>query len=304
MAAALEKERLFFQTYQSLEKELLEMTDYIHFTEKNLDVFSVKFANFILRANVEGESLLKELYKRTEHYQLLSEKEKKKSLENSTYVEVNAVYKLDKKTVSITSENFYFEGRYSKSFIPAVFKKNRKDLHQIYNSLKHYRVINLQRADLETAINILGFLFVLNSCFYPDLIKKTPDERSKVFRGNTAKIEPIFLSGIEEIDKLDKSEVADYFDSCMYYYWIHESELLEPHESELSDINHMLDNHKESINVPLKEIIDKIVQNTQLYNPINYPIIFVGPPIFSNDGKSISKLHEDAQKFYKALERE
>lgn len=53
MPRALEKERLFFQIYQSLEKELLEMTDYIHFSENNLDVYSVKLANFILRANVE-----------------------------------------------------------------------------------------------------------------------------------------------------------------------------------------------------------------------------------------------------------
>lgn len=59
MPTALEKERLFFQIYQSLEKELLEMTDYIHFSENNLDVYSVKLANFILRANVECESLLK-----------------------------------------------------------------------------------------------------------------------------------------------------------------------------------------------------------------------------------------------------
>ena len=59
MPRALEKERLFFQIYQSLEKELLEMTDYIHFSENNLDVYSVKLANFILRANVECESLLK-----------------------------------------------------------------------------------------------------------------------------------------------------------------------------------------------------------------------------------------------------
>lgn len=58
------KRKTFFQIYQSLEKELLEMTDYIHFSENNLDVYSVKLANFILRANVECESLLKELYKK------------------------------------------------------------------------------------------------------------------------------------------------------------------------------------------------------------------------------------------------
>ena len=79
MPAALEKERLFFQIYQNLEKEILDMTDYIHFSEKNLNVYSIKLANFILRANVECESLLKELYKKTEHFKKLSPKEQKKS---------------------------------------------------------------------------------------------------------------------------------------------------------------------------------------------------------------------------------
>ncbi|WP_349652074.1 hypothetical protein [Lactococcus lactis] len=75
----MEKERLFFQIYQSLEKELLDMTDYIHFSERNLNVYSVKLANFILRANVETGSLLKELLKRTDYYNgLSSDKEKTK----------------------------------------------------------------------------------------------------------------------------------------------------------------------------------------------------------------------------------
>lgn len=297
MAAALEKERLFFQTYQSLEKELLEMTDYIHFTEKNLDVFSVKFANFILRANVECESMLKELYKRTEHYQLLSKEEKSKSMENSTYVEVNSVYRLDKKTIYITSENFFFEGKYSKPFIPDKFKKNKKDLVQIYNGLKHYRVNNMQRADLETAINILGLLFVLNSCFYPDLIKKAPEDRSKIFRGKIAHIEPLFLSGINKIDKLDKAEVGEYFASCIYYKWIQESELTEPKAYELNSINHMLDYHKESINLSMEEMIEKLTVNESLYETLDYPLLLSVPLILPNDGKSLSKIHDDAKKF-------
>ena len=63
------------------------MTDYIHFSENNLDVYSIKLANFILRANVESESLLKELFKRTEHYKGLTQKEKNLELENNTYTE-------------------------------------------------------------------------------------------------------------------------------------------------------------------------------------------------------------------------
>lgn len=55
------------------------MTDYIHFSDKNLDVYSVKLANFILRAKVECESLLKELVKTTDYYESLSKKIKKEA---------------------------------------------------------------------------------------------------------------------------------------------------------------------------------------------------------------------------------
>ena len=102
------------------------MTDYIHFSENNLDVYSIKLANFILGANVECESLLKELFKLTEHYQSLSEDEQKESLENSTYVQVNAVYKLDMKTIFMTSKIFYFQDIYSEPFKPFKYKKNKK----------------------------------------------------------------------------------------------------------------------------------------------------------------------------------
>ncbi|CEF52270.1 hypothetical protein LGMT14_02197 [Lactococcus garvieae] len=116
MPITMEKERLFFQIYQSLENELLEMTDYIHFSDKNLDVYSVKLANFILRANVECESVLKELFKKTDYYESLSEKDKKKKLDNSTFVQVNKKYNLLEKKVFIASEIFFFEEKYSEPF--------------------------------------------------------------------------------------------------------------------------------------------------------------------------------------------
>lgn len=106
MPIIMEKERLFFQIYQSLENELLEMTDYIHFSDKNLNVFSVKLANFILRANVECESLLKELFKNTFYYNSLSKEERKEKLKSSTFTYVNKEYNLLEKEVIISSEFF------------------------------------------------------------------------------------------------------------------------------------------------------------------------------------------------------
>lgn len=168
------------------------MTDYIHFSENNLDVYSVKLANFILRANVECESLLKELYKKTKHFNSLSEAKQSKALENSTYREVNAVYKLDKKKIYIASEIFYFQEKYSEPFIPFVYKKNKKDPIQIYNAIKHDKVNNLEKADLETAINMLGTLFILNSCFFLNLFKRNKMTAPKYLEVREPILNPYF----------------------------------------------------------------------------------------------------------------
>lgn len=279
------------------------MTDYIHFSENNLDVYSIKLANFILGANVECESLLKELFKLTEHYQSLSEDEQKESLENSTYVQVNAVYKLDMKTIFMTSKIFYFQDIYSEPFKPFKYKKNKKDSRQIYNAIKHDKVNHLEAADLETALNMLGTLFVLNSYFYPELINKDQDDRSKIFRGRTAYIEPLFLSGIDEIDKLDKKEVADYFESCSYYAWIQSPELKNPRDYALREINFMLENHRDETNRSLDDLLESRRESGKLYEGNEYPFLLAVPVISLNNGKNISMLLDEAKEFYGALEQ-
>lgn len=45
-------------------------------------------------------------------------------------------------------------------------EKLKEEVHlqyQIYNSIKHDKADNLEKADLETEINMLGTLFILNS---------------------------------------------------------------------------------------------------------------------------------------------
>lgn len=301
MPVVLEKERLFFQIYQSLEKELLEMTDYIHFSDNNLDVYSVKLSNFILRANVESESLFKELFKRTEHYKGLTKKEKNLELENNTYTEVNAVYKLDKKTIYIASEIFYFQDRYSEPFTPFKYEKNGKDSHKIYNSIKHDKVNNLKKADLETAINMLGTLFILNSCFYPELINKHQDERSKIFRGRRAYIEPLFLSMFDEIDKLNKDEVENYLSSCLYFEWISDYYLTKNLPYYVSDIKGMIEEHIIDVNLPLDTLIEKRNKNEDLYDDLNYPVLFKYSTVITNTGEDINYLREKAEQIFEAL---
>lgn len=296
MDIRLEKERLFFQSYQILEKELLEITDYIHFTDENLNVFSIKFSNFIIRANVECESLLKELYKRTADFKDKDEKEKNEALEHSTFKQVNEVYHLDKKNIYLSSEIFYFKNKYNKPFIPCNFEKNEKDMRKIYNALKHDKVNNLIKADLETAINILGFLFVLNICFYPELIYKNQEERSRIFRGQKAYIEPLILSMFSELDRLKINEVEEYLDGCLYYERL--TSKLEDEDIPfylITEFEHMCNDHKKDINRSIVELVREKNEYGKLYKCSKYPFLMEFPKLFVNDGCSLELFHKNAK---------
>ena len=53
---------LFWHVYQNLEKELLEIGDTVLVVDKQLDVYSVRIAELLVRTCVEIESIAKELY--------------------------------------------------------------------------------------------------------------------------------------------------------------------------------------------------------------------------------------------------
>lgn len=305
MPIIMKKERLFFQIYQSLENELLEMTDYIHFSDKNLDVYSVKLANFILRANVECESLLKELFKTTDYYESLSEKDKKKKLDNSTFVQVNKEYNLLEKKVFIASERFFFEEKYSEPFTPFKYNKNNRDLHKIYNSIKHDRVNNLHKADLETAINVLAVMFILNLYFYPELVYRDQDDRSKIFRGKIAFLEPVFWSTFDEITALDKKEVEEYLSACTYIEWLDDDYYYSTNKYQLTDekykINEMLRNRLKEINIPLNEFLQKRQVREDRSNrffDFQYPTLFLTKKPTINLGFTLESVKDELEKVF------
>ena len=53
---------LYWSVYKNLEKELIELSNHIHIDDKQLNVYSMKIAELLLRTVVEVESLAKELY--------------------------------------------------------------------------------------------------------------------------------------------------------------------------------------------------------------------------------------------------
>ena len=53
---------LYWPVYQNLEDEFLNITHFIHFDDNQLNIYSEKFVDLLLRIWVEIESISKQLY--------------------------------------------------------------------------------------------------------------------------------------------------------------------------------------------------------------------------------------------------
>lgn len=209
------RSQIYFQIYQKIEEEVLELSSAIHFVDENLDVYSIKIADLIVRISIEIESLAKDI--------VTLETKKEMSVGDSIKW-LNKNWDLPKKKVIINSPYFYF-GENIMNFQPFNYKnKDQNDYYSTYNSIKHHRNECLHKATLYILIRALGALYVLNMNYKKDEIYLGDDIRganmdksggSKIFNFYVAQNEyeaPLIKYSIEEevcIYKINKYE-GDY----------------------------------------------------------------------------------------------
>ncbi|WP_313151679.1 hypothetical protein [Lacrimispora sp.] len=147
---------LYWPIYKNLEREVLNLADLIHFTDKQMSVYSVRIADILVRCSVEIESLINDLYKETE------EKGQEKTVGGKLKY-LNDEWKLEEKRVTITSFNMHFSDDY-KTFSPFKYDtKDSDDYYSAYNAVKHDRAKNFEtKATLHYLMRALSSLFVLN----------------------------------------------------------------------------------------------------------------------------------------------
>lgn len=58
----MNKPNLFWPIYKNLEKEIIRLADTIHFSDDQLNVYSIHIADLLVRCAIEIESISKELY--------------------------------------------------------------------------------------------------------------------------------------------------------------------------------------------------------------------------------------------------
>ena len=168
----MQTQNLYWPVYKNLEKEFLKLADYIHFSDDQLDTYSMFIADLIVRCSIEIEALSKELY--YIHGGNMSpttpDGEPRDLFFDTDCLDfLEKKWTLSKKQIAISAINFYF---IDNNILTPLHKSNKRGTSgskwkQAYQAVKHDRKNSLNKATIKNLLYALGSLYILN-LYYRD----------------------------------------------------------------------------------------------------------------------------------------
>lgn len=212
-------DQFFWNAYKRLEKEVLTLSENIHFSDDQIGVYSSKIGDLLVRTVIEVESLTKVLYfsnggTQPDGRDLYFDTDCLKHLEDK--------WLLSKKTIFVNSPYFYFIEEVNLTLKPLhkAFKRGTSSSkwQQAYQAVKHDRINNLKRGNIGNLLQALGALYILNIYYRNAMFETVADKNaSNVDWGLGSEIFSVKVShesGGASIDTIYVKK-ADY-DECIY----------------------------------------------------------------------------------------
>ena len=135
---------LYWPVYKDLEREVIKLSNQVHFDDNQISIYSVKISELLIRCSVEIEAISKELFLSSGGIEptdgnLFFDTECINFIENK--------WELSKKKVIISSSNFFFQKEENRILTP-LYKANKRgesgsDWKKAYQAVKHNRSLNL-----------------------------------------------------------------------------------------------------------------------------------------------------------------
>ena len=165
---------LYWPVYRNLEKEFLQLADYIHFCDDQMKVYSMHIADLILRCSIEIEALSKELYNQLGGNMAPVDNQGNK---RDLYFDTDCLdlleqkWHLSKKEIIVSATTFYFTEEKNRVLTP-LYKANKRGCSgskwkQAYQAVKHDRRNSLKKANIENLLHAMAALYILN-LYYRD----------------------------------------------------------------------------------------------------------------------------------------
>ena len=169
---------MFWQTYLSLERELLEIAKYIYVTDDittyskglpvispcktQLNTFSPYIADLLVRACIEVEAIAKELYFRFGGTK--SRGDKNLYFDEDCLKLIDIKCKTHQKVVMISSPFLNLTKEENRCFKPLkeAHKRQGTDWEKAYQAVKHDRYTSINQGSVKNLLHAMGALYLLN----------------------------------------------------------------------------------------------------------------------------------------------
>lgn len=209
---------LYWPVYKNIEKELIELSNQVHFDDGQLSIYSVKISELLIRCSVEIEAISKDLF--------LSHGGTEPS-EGDLYFDTDCLqlledrWLLSKKKLIVSAPNFYFQNTENKILSP-LLKANKRgdsgsDWKKAYQAVKHNRTLNLKKGNIKNLLRALGALFILNLYYKSEVFNFEKDHLATTFPINMGSdIFAIKLHKWVGYDGNHNYQKAEDIEECIY----------------------------------------------------------------------------------------
>ena len=271
--------QFFWNAYKRLEKEVLALSESIHFSDDQSIVYSSKIGDLLVRTAIEVESLSKVLY---------FDNGGTKPTDRDLYFDTDCIklledkWLLSKKTIYVNSPYFYFDEESNITLHPLhkAFKRGTSSSkwQQAYQAVKHDRINNLKKGNVGNLLQALGALYILNIYYREAKFETVTDkDASNVDWGMGSEVFSVKVShesGGASNDKIYEKK-SDY-DECIYIVK-HTDETAQTYMKVMQDINN--------------QVVEEIQNSTLEYfqSKVNIENLDVNDEIFQTQLKTIVK---------------
>ena len=207
---------IYWPVFKNIESEINNLMFNIHFDDSQLNVYSSKISDLILRASTEIESLSKELYHK--HGGVPKDK---LSYDKDCLSYLNKKWNIEKKQVIISSYNCFFTINtiepFRKNIISNFTKKLTYGWNNAYQNLKHDRSKSLEFGSVRNLLDVVAALFILNIYYKDEIIHLGNDSTGNNFDASLGSIIFNLKIYIDENKNIDNIIIRNNeLDSCIY----------------------------------------------------------------------------------------
>ena len=147
------KSNIYWTTYNDIEKQVVDLSKSICFCDKQLLTYSTRIADLIMFIGIEIESVIQAITKKYPGFSSDSI--------GGTVKKIDEKWSISQKTLGISNFNFDFSKNFVPEFKPLDYKNgSSNDYYSTFCALKHNKIGNLEKANINTLIRSLASLYV------------------------------------------------------------------------------------------------------------------------------------------------